>query len=61
MTRRSHLVSFATSLISVWVLGATLSLAHAQAPSMVMASTTSTEQSGLFGAYVAGIQASHGH
>ena len=48
MTRRSHIVSFATSLISVWVLGATLSLAHAQAPSMVMASTTSTEQSGLF-------------
>lgn len=49
MTRRSHIVSIATSLISVWVLGATLSLAHAQAPSMVMASTTSTEQSGLFG------------
>lgn len=49
MTRRSHIVSLATSLINVWVLGATLSLAHAQAPSMVMASTTSTEQSGLFG------------
>ena len=48
MTRRSHMVSIATSLISVWVLGAPLSLARAQAPSMVMASTTSTEQSGLF-------------
>ena len=48
MTRRSHMVSIATSLISVWVLGAPLSLALAQAPSMVMASTTSTEQSGLF-------------
>jgi len=48
MTRRSHMVSFATSLISVWLLGATLTLAQAQAPSIVMASTTSTEQSGLF-------------
>ncbi len=48
MTRRSHIVSFATSLISVWFLGATLTLAQAQAPSIVMASTTSTEQSGLF-------------
>lgn len=48
MTRRSHIVSFATSLISVWLLGATLTLAQAQAPSIVMASTTSTEQSGLF-------------
>ena len=42
MTRRSHIVSFATSLISVWFLGATLTLAQAQAPSIVMASTTST-------------------
>jgi tungstate transport system substrate-binding protein len=49
MTRRSHIVSLATSLIGVWLLGAMLSIAHAQAPSMVMASTTSTEQSGLFG------------
>jgi tungstate transport system substrate-binding protein len=48
MTRRSHMVSFATSLIGAWLLGATLTLAHAQAPSIVMASTTSTEQSGLF-------------
>jgi len=48
MTRRSHIVSFATSLISVCLLGATLTLANAQAPSIVMASTTSTEQSGLF-------------
>ena len=48
MTRRSHMVSFATSLIGAWLLGVTLTLAHAQAPSIVMASTTSTEQSGLF-------------
>ncbi len=48
MTRRSHIVSFVTSLIGVWVLGAMFSIAHAQTPSMVMASTTSTEQSGLF-------------
>ena len=48
MTRRSHMVSFATSLIGAWFLGATLTLANAQAPSIVMASTTSTEQSGLF-------------
>ena len=48
MTRRSHMVSFAASLIGAWLLGATLTLAHAQAPSIVMASTTSTEQSGLF-------------
>ncbi len=48
MTRRSHMVSFATSLIGAWLLGATLTVAHAQAPSIVMASTTSTEQSGLF-------------
>lgn len=48
MTRRSHMVSFATSLIGTWLLGATLTLAQAQAPNIVMASTTSTEQSGLF-------------
>jgi tungstate transport system substrate-binding protein len=42
------MVSFATSLIGAWLLGATLTLAQAQAPSIVMASTTSTEQSGLF-------------
>ncbi len=48
MKRRSHMVSFATSLIGAWLLGATLTLAQAQAPNIVMASTTSTEQSGLF-------------
>ncbi|NDF45689.1 MAG: tungsten ABC transporter substrate-binding protein, partial [Betaproteobacteria bacterium] len=35
-------------MIGAWLLGATLTLTHAQAPSIVMASTTSTEQSGLF-------------
>lgn len=46
MTRRSHLFSWAGWLIMALTLGA--NVAHAQAPSIVMASTTSTEQSGLF-------------
>ena len=50
MTRRSHIVSIAASLIAAWLVSSTLvtSMAHAQAPNIVMASTTSTEQSGLF-------------
>ena len=50
MTRRSHIVSIAASLIGAWLVSSTLvtSMAHAQAPNIVMASTTSTEQSGLF-------------
>ena len=53
MTRRSKLVSMTASVLGAWALAAwgltaTLGLAHAQAPSIVMASTTSTEQSGLF-------------
>ncbi len=48
--RRSHVFSVATLLMGVWFSSATLvaGVAHAQAPSLVMASTTSTEQSGLF-------------
>lgn len=46
MTRRTHLVSLAGFLAMALTLGS--SVAHAQAPSIVMASTTSTEQSGLF-------------
>jgi tungstate transport system substrate-binding protein len=46
MTRRMHLVSLASLLAAALTLGS--SLAMAQAPSLVMASTTSTEQSGLF-------------
>jgi tungstate transport system substrate-binding protein len=46
MTRRTHLVSLAGLLAVALTLGS--SIAQAQAPSIVMASTTSTEQSGLF-------------
>jgi tungstate transport system substrate-binding protein len=46
MTRRTHLFSWASILAAVLTLGC--SVAQAQAPSIVMASTTSTEQSGLF-------------
>jgi tungstate transport system substrate-binding protein len=46
MTRRTHLFSLASLLAVALTLGA--SSAQAQAPSIVMASTTSTEQSGLF-------------
>jgi tungstate transport system substrate-binding protein len=46
MTRRSHLISLGRCL-SV-ALAFAVGVAHAQAPSIVMASTTSTEQSGLF-------------
>ena len=46
MTRRAHLVSLASFLAVTLTWGS--SVAHAQAPSIVMASTTSTEQSGLF-------------
>jgi tungstate transport system substrate-binding protein len=46
MTRRTHLISLAGWLAVALTLGS--SVAQAQAPSMVMASTTSTEQSGLF-------------
>ena len=46
MTRRQHLISLASLLALALTLGS--SVAQAQAPSIVMASTTSTEQSGLF-------------
>ncbi len=46
MTRRTHLFSWARWVVVAWVLGS--GAAQAQAPSIVMASTTSTEQSGLF-------------
>ena len=46
MTRRSHLVAWASATALTWVLGT--GAAQAQAPNLVMASTTSTEQSGLF-------------
>jgi tungstate transport system substrate-binding protein len=46
MTRRTHLFSWARLLGLVLALG--INGAQAQAPSIVMASTTSTEQSGLF-------------
>ncbi len=46
MTRRSHLFSLAGLLVVALTLW--LSAAQAQTPSIVMASTTSTEQSGLF-------------
>ncbi len=45
-TRRAHVFSLVALLAVVVSLGS--NLAHAQAPSIVMASTTSTEQSGLF-------------
>ncbi len=48
MTRRTHLVSLAGLLAVAVALTLGSSLAQAQAPSIVMASTTSTEQSGLF-------------
>ena len=46
MTRRTHIFSLASLLVVALTLGS--SVAQAQAPSIVMASTTSTEQSGLF-------------
>ena len=46
MTRRTHLFSLAGLLAVALTLGS--SAVQAQAPSIVMASTTSTEQSGLF-------------
>jgi tungstate transport system substrate-binding protein len=48
MTRRTHLVSLAGLLAVALTLGSSVAHAQAQAPSIVMASTTSTEQSGLF-------------
>jgi len=46
MTRRTHFISLAGLLAVALAMGS--NVAQAQAPSMVMASTTSTEQSGLF-------------
>jgi len=46
MTRRTHMFSLAGLLVIALTLGS--SALQAQAPSIVMASTTSTEQSGLF-------------
>ena len=46
MTRRAHLFSLASLLVVALTMGS--SIARAQAPSIVMASTTSTEQSWLF-------------
>ena len=48
MTRRTHLFSLACLLAVALTLGSSVAQAQAQAPSIVMASTTSTEQSGLF-------------
>jgi tungstate transport system substrate-binding protein len=48
MTRRTHLFSLAGLLAVALTLGTSVAQAQAQAPSIVMASTTSTEQSGLF-------------
>jgi tungstate transport system substrate-binding protein len=50
MTRRSHLFSLAGLLAGLLAVALALgsTAAQAQAPSIVMASTTSTEQSGLF-------------
>jgi len=48
MTRRTHLVSLAVAVAVAVALTFGSSVAQAQAPSIVMASTTSTEQSGLF-------------
>ena len=48
MTRRTHLFSLASWLVAFGLLGCSAAQAQAQAPSIVMASTTSTEQSGLF-------------
>ena len=47
MTRRTQLISWAGMWFAAWALH--VGVAQAQAPSIVMASTTSTEQSGLFG------------
>ena len=46
MTRRTHLFSLVSGLFVALVFGS--GAVQAQAPSIVMASTTSTEQSGLF-------------
>ena len=46
MTRRTHLFCWANFLVAALTLGSTV--AQAQVPNIVMASTTSTEQSGLF-------------
>lgn len=46
MTRRTHMFSLAGLLVIALTLGSTA--VRAQSPSLVMASTTSTEQSGLF-------------
>jgi len=46
MTRRTHMFSLAGLLVIALTLGSTG--VQAQSPSLVMASTTSTEQSGLF-------------
>ena len=48
MTRRTHLFSLASWVVAFGLLGCSAAQAQAQAPSIVMASTTSTEQSGLF-------------
>lgn len=48
MTRRFESISMSAAWLGAWVLSALLSVAHAQSGSIVMASTTSTEQSGLF-------------
>jgi tungstate transport system substrate-binding protein len=48
MTRRTHLFSLVGLLAVALTLGSSVAQAQAQAPSIVMASTTSTEQSGLF-------------
>jgi len=47
MTHRTPWMKAAGMWVAAWTLA--IGMAHAQAPSIVMASTTSTEQSGLFG------------
>jgi tungstate transport system substrate-binding protein len=48
MTRRTHLFSLVGLLAVALTLGSSVAQAQTQLPSIVMASTTSTEQSGLF-------------
>jgi tungstate transport system substrate-binding protein len=48
MTRRTHFFSLAGLLAVALTLGSSVAQAQTQVPSIVMASTTSTEQSGLF-------------
>ena len=59
MTRRTHLFSLASLLAVALTLGS--SAVQAQTPSIVMASTTSTEQSGLFGFLLQELEDEYGY